>query len=309
MAPLRICSLLPSATEIVCALGLVDHLVAVSHECDYPPEVRMLPTITKSRLETGGFSGAQIDAAVSEGLRGHAGLYVLDEELLARLQPTLILTQELCEVCAVSYDQVQAAVRALHGDQTILSLEPTSLAGVLETVTAVGLAVGCPGRAAALVATLQQAFQPGVTSAPVVARPRIACLEWIDPPFSGGHWVPEMVSVAGGLDALAAAGDRSRRLTWQELAAADPDVCVLMPCGFDVEGATEHYRQADLPEEWQRLGAVRAGQIYATDANAYFSRPGPRLARGIEILAEILAAPETGLTSGDGWRRIVSAVS
>jgi len=305
MESLRICSLLPSATEIVCALGLFDHLVAVSHECDFPPEVRSLPPITSSRLEIGGLTGAEIDAAVSEGVHGHSGLYALDERLLARLDPTLILTQKLCEVCAVSYDQVQSAVRSLNGDQTVLSLEPTSLTGVLETISAVGRAAGCPERAAALIATLQETFGSNRGPAPVATRPRVACLEWIDPPFAGGHWVPEMVGLAGGADALASPGERSRRLTWQELAAADPDVLVLMPCGFDVEGAIGHYRQAALPDEWRSLSAVRTGEVYATDASAYFSRPGPRLARGIEVLSEILSARRTGEVGGEGWRRII----
>jgi iron complex transport system substrate-binding protein len=307
--PTRICSLLPSATEIVCALGLFDRLVAVSHECDYPPEVRSLPVITRSRLETAGLAGAQIDAAVSQGLAGHGGLYALDEELLARLDPTLILTQELCEVCAVSYEQVESAVRALAGEQTLLSLEPTSLEGVLETITAVGRAAQRSERAESLVQTLRTAFQPRPLPAGATTRPRVACMEWIDPPFSGGHWVPEMVERAGGIDVLASAGDRSKRITWPDLTAASPDVVVLMPCGYDVDGTANHYRQAALPEAWSRLEAVRSGEVYATDANAYFSRPGPRLARGIEILSEVLAAPKTGQASGDGWRRIVSAVS
>jgi iron complex transport system substrate-binding protein len=300
---LRICSLLPSATEIVCALGLFDQLVAVSHECDYPPEVRSLPAITSSRLETAALSGAQIDHAVSESLRGHNGLYALDEQLLARLHPDLILTQELCEVCAVSFSTVKSAVRALPGRAKVLSLEPTSLAGVLETVLAVGCAAGCPDRANVVACALREAFHSLIDPTSASSRPRVACLEWIDPPFAGGHWVPEMVQLAGADDVLAQPGDQSRRLNWQDLVAAQPDVCILMPCGYDVERTLCEYRHTELPAAWHDLKAVRDGEVYATDANAYFSRPGPRLVRGVEILAEIVAASRTGRTEGEGWRR------
>jgi iron complex transport system substrate-binding protein len=302
---MRICSLLPSATEIVCALGLENDLVGVSHECDYPPAARSKPVLTRSRIDHSGRSSAEIDSLVSSRLHDHQGIYALDEDLLAKLKPDLILTQELCEVCAVSYEQVQKAVRALHGEQTLLSLEPNDIAGIFETIGAVGVATKREAEAVGLVANLQARLQElARTSAARSAHPRIACLEWIDPPFSGGHWVPEMVEIAGGVDTLASTGDRSRRISWAEVAAAEPEVMVLMPCGFDVAGTVTEYQRTSCPADWAHIPAFASGQIYAVDANAYFSRPGPRIVRGIEILAEIIDASESGTARRDGWTRI-----
>ena len=302
---MRICSLLPSATEIVCALGLFDQLVAVSHECDYPSEVRSRPVVTSSRVETEGRSSAEIDAFVSTRLHEHAGIYTLDEQLLKRLQPDLILTQELCDVCAVSYEQVQTAVRALRGDQTVLSLEPSDLAGVLATITALGEATEQRGRAAVLVRDLQTRLtEIGRRSVAGATRPKVACLEWLDPPYSAGHWVPEMVEIAGGIDVLAASGERSRRLHWQEVLDAAPDVVILMPCGFGVERAVVEYQRASLPAGWNEMPAVIAGRVYAVDANAYFSRPGPRLLEGMAILQRILSGNDGEATLDKRWLQV-----
>ena len=302
---MRICSLLPSATEIVCALGLRDQLVAVSHECDFPPEVRAKPVMTASRIDAGGLTAAEIDARVAAQLHDHTGIYALDEAMLARLDPDLILTQELCDVCAVSYEQVQEAVRALRTERTLLSLEPETVAGVLATVRAVGDAAGCPDRAEALAARLEGEIAAiAARRAPNAARPRVACLEWLDPPFIGGHWLPEMVDLAGGVDVLGAAGSRSRRVDWPEVLDAKAEVYVLMPCGFDVQRTIDEYRRTPFPEGWQQQAAVRSGNVFAADANAYFSRPGPRIVRGIEILAEILEAASSGAPSGEGWQRV-----
>jgi iron complex transport system substrate-binding protein len=288
-AVVRICSLLPSATEIVFALGLGDHLVAVTHECDEPPAARTKPPITSSAIDPHTLTSAQIDALVTRHRHDHRGLYRIDRDLLARLDPDLILTQELCDVCAVAYADVQAACRQAGMDgRRILSLEPAGLAGVLDSIVAVGRATGTEARAQAIVAALQAriaAVRARVAGAP---RPRVACVEWLDPPFSGGHWVPEMVAAAGGEDVLAGPGERSRRLTWAEVAAARPEVVVLMPCGFGVERAVTEYRRVVLPPAWAAVPAVRAGRVWAVDANGYFSRPGPRLVDGLEMLAAIL---------------------
>lgn len=302
---MTICSLLPSATEIVCALGLIDELVAVSHECDFPPEVRSKPVITSSRLARGPKAGAEIDALVTGQLHQHTGLYALDESLLQQLQPDVILTQELCEVCAVSYDQVTEAVRALNGDQVVLSLEPASLMGVLATIQAVGAATGREERAEDLVTEMKRQIESLAQSGRSLGRQRrLACLEWIDPPFSAGHWVPEMAQIAGGKDVLAEPGDRSRRLNFQEVIDSNPQLIVLMPCGFDVERTSVEYRSTKFPAGWNDIDAVRDGQVFAVDANAYFSRPGPRIVGGIEILQEILRACDSGANQGEGWARI-----
>jgi iron complex transport system substrate-binding protein len=301
---MTICSLLPSATEIVCELGLIDQLVAVSHECDFPPEIRSKAVITSSRLGAAPMTSAEIDKTVSERLHQHSGIYALDEELLARLKPDIILTQELCDVCAVSYEQVTEAVKRLNGDQVVLSLEPASLPGILATIEAVGAATGRAERAEELVAGMRSRI--GVlaeTGQTLSRRMRMACLEWVDPPFSAGHWVPEMVQVAGGLDVLAAPGDQSRRLSWNSVIAANPEIVVLMPCGFEEWRAIDEYRAAALPEHWSSVPAVQAGNVFVVDANAFFSRPGPRVIRGIEILQELLLAADSGADAGEGWAR------
>lgn len=286
---MRICSLLPSATEIVFALGLGNQVVAVTHECDEPPAARALPRITRSAIDPATLTSAQIDALVTEHLHDHRGIYHLDRELLERLNPDLILTQELCDVCAVSYTEVQAAARALYGERRILSLEPTNLTGVLDAIRAVGAATGTMARAEALTFALgARIARVREQMVSVSTRPRVACLEWLDPPFAGGHWVPEMVAVAGGVDVLGVAGEPSRRLEWAEVLDARPEVVLLMPCGFGVERTLAEYRIAALPAGWAALPAVEHDEVWAVDANSFFSRPGPRLVDGLEILAAIL---------------------
>jgi iron complex transport system substrate-binding protein len=302
---MRICSLLPSATEIVCALGLIDDLVAISHECDYPPEVRSKPIVTSSRIDAATRTSAEIDALVSQRLHEHSGIYALNEGMLARLNADLILTQELCDVCAVSYEQVQEAVRALHGEQTVLSLEPINLAGITATIQAVGRATGQEARAANLVTSMEaQISRLAAAAGHPAARPRVACLEWLEPPFSAGHWVPEMVRIAGGMDVLAGEGERSRRVGWEQVLAGEPEVIVLMPCGFDVGRTLIEYDRAALPDGWRRLPAAQSDCVFAVDASSDFRRPGPRVLRGIEILQELLAASASDAGDGLDWRRV-----
>ncbi len=286
---MRICSLLPSATEIVYALGLGDQVVAVTHECDEPADAATKPRITRSAIDPVTLTSAQIDALVTEHLHDHRGIYQIDRALLEKVNPDLILTQELCDVCAVSYEEVQQAARALYGERQILSLEPTTLTGVLDSVLAVGRATGAEARAELLVAELRERIaRVRSRTAGVTRRPRVACIEWLDPPFCGGHWVPEMVEAAGGADPLGHAGEPSRRMTWDDIRAVKPEVAVLMPCGFGVERALAEYRQAMIPPAWTETPAVRGGRVWAVDANACFSRPGPRLVDGLETLAAIL---------------------
>jgi iron complex transport system substrate-binding protein len=288
-ATVRICSLLPSTTEIVYALGLGDALVAVTHECDFPPEAAHKPRITHTAVESQALRSREIDALVAGHLHDHRGLYQLDRELLERLDPDLILTQELCDVCAVSYEEVQAAVRAVFGERTILSLEPTRLADVGASVIRIGTVTGRPSQAAAVASGMDRAItEVKAAVAGASERPGVVVLEWLDPPWVGGHWVPEMVTLAGGRDLLGEAGSPSERVEWEQVLEARPDMIVLAPCGFDVERTLAELREARLPDGWSELPAVRNGRVYAVNANAYFSRPGPRLADGLRVLAHLL---------------------
>jgi iron complex transport system substrate-binding protein len=288
-AALRICSLLPSATEIVFALGLGDHLVAVTHECDFPPEAAQRPVVTRSTLGHATGGSREIHHHIVSALHRGSSVYALDQELLARLDPNLFLTQELCDVCAVSYGLVQNAVHRLTGQRTVLSLEPTRLGGILETIEQVGEAAGVPERAGALVAELQRRIDrvAGLTKT-AEERPRVFAMEWLDPPFTSGHWMPEMIRLAGGRDELAREGLPSSMLAWERIVEYDPEIVVLMPCGFTAERTIDELPDVELPKAWEDLGAVRSGRIYVVNASAYFSRPGPRIVEGLEILAEII---------------------
>ncbi|MHB8575596.1 MAG: cobalamin-binding protein [Dehalococcoidia bacterium] len=309
---MRICSLLPSTTEIVYALGLGDDLVAVTHECDFPTEALSKPRITRSKVDSERLNSREIDALVHDSLHDHRGLYHLDQAMLERLKPDLILTQELCDVCAVSYEEVQRAVRALYGERTILSLEPTRLGEVLEAIVRVGAVTGREARARQIVAELQRRIDETVALVTGVReRPRVACLEWLDPPWAGGHWVPEMVRLAGGIDPLGGdnEGTPSVRIEWQQVLDARPEVIVLMPCGFGVERAISEFGAAGRPPGWEDLPAVRTGQVYAVHANAYFSRPGPRLVDGLRILGHILHPDLVPLAEDRGaWQRLPQPV-
>lgn len=283
---MRIISLVPNGTEILFAVGAGDLVVGVSHECDFPPEARTRPILTGSAL-TPGMSSAEVDQAVSAQVGSGLSLYTLDEARIAELAPDLIVTQELCPVCAVSTEQVDGAVRPLPRCPDLLSLDPRTLADVFADIRQVGTATGHSAEAEALLRDLQarlDAVRARVAGRP---RPRVVALEWLDPPFAGGHWVPEMIEIAGGVDAFARAGDHSRRLTWDEVRAADPDHLVVMPCGYDEDGAREQMGLMAERPEWRELRAVREGRVHPVDANGCFSRPGPRLVDGIERLAAI----------------------
>ncbi|MGB9739295.1 MAG: cobalamin-binding protein [Chloroflexus aggregans] len=286
---MRIVSLLPSTTEIVCALGLADQLVGVTHECDYPPTVRGLPVVTRSVLdlpET--VSSAEIDTAVRERARNDLSIYQLDMALLHALQPDVILTQALCEVCAVPLRQVESVMAG--GTAHILSFEPTSLAGIFGSIKAIGRALGVPERADALVQALNERVKRvRAQTARVSYRPRVACLEWLDPVFGPGHWNPELVTIAGGHPVLGVAGERAQRVAWPDVIACAPEVIVVMPCGFTLERAVAE-AQALLPQRtgWYALPAVRNGRVFVVDGNTYFSRPGPRIVDSLELLAALI---------------------
>jgi iron complex transport system substrate-binding protein len=281
----RIVSLVPNGTEILFALGAGDQVVGVSHECDFPPAARERPILTGSALAAD-LAPAEIDYAVSAQVGNGLSLYTIDEALLARLDPELIVTQELCPVCAVSTEQVEGALAPLPRCPNVLSLDPRRLGDVFADIRSVGEKVGKESEAAVLVNGLETRLAK-VRAGIGVRRPRVLALEWLEPPFAGGHWVPEMIEAAGGEDIAARPGDGSRRMTWAEVAALDPDLLIVMPCGFDEAGARAQVERIAGTPEWNALRAVREGRVYPVDANGCFSRPGPRLVDGIERLAEI----------------------
>lgn len=292
---MRIISLVPNGTEILFAVGAGDLVVGVSHECDFPEEARRRPILTGSALRPG-MTAAEIDQAVSAQVGSGESLYTLDEARIAELAPDLIVTQHLCPVCAVSTEQVGGAIRPLLRCPDILSLDPKSLADVFADIRQVGAATGHRDDADALLLGLERRLEAVRSAVSGRARPRVAALEWLDPPFAGGHWVPEMIEIAGGIDVLARPGDHSTRRTWDEILQADPDLVVVMPCGFDEAGAAAQIATvadvatiADIAgrPEWQALRAVREGRVFPVDANGCFSRPGPRLVDGVERLASI----------------------
>jgi iron complex transport system substrate-binding protein len=289
---MRIVSLLPSATEIVCAIGLGDELVGVTHECDWPLEALGKPVVTRSVNELRDASSRDIHRLVTASMHGGSSLYSLDEEALAAAEPDLILTQELCRVCAVSYREVNEVARAIDADITVVSLEPTSIEGIFNSITTVGAMAEAEDQALDLVESLRErlgAVEEAVSARREGGRPpiRVASLEWLDPPFAAGHWVPEQVRRAGGWDVLGSDGDRSRETTWDAVAEVDPEMLILMPCGFHLAETVEEWAGAPRPAWYADLPAVRRGQVFAVDGSSYFSRPGPRVIDGIELLAEV----------------------
>jgi iron complex transport system substrate-binding protein len=285
----RIVSLLPSATEIVCALGLADALVGVTHECDYPPEVVGKPVLTASRISHQTMTSREIDHAVRSQLDGHGSIYDLDEELLRDLKPDLVLTQELCEVCAVSYKTVERAARMFDADLKVVSLEPNTIGDIFSNVRTVGALTGRDAEAIKLVADLTTRLDAlALALTETGTRPRALVLEWLEPPFAPGHWVPEQIAFAGGDARFGRAGKDSATTTPEELRAYDPEKIVLAPCGYYKEDTLRALDAARLPAGRHDLAAVRAGEVWAVDATSYFSRPGPRVARGAEILARVI---------------------
>lgn len=309
---MRIVSLLPSATEIVYSLGLGDALVGITHECDYPPATRTKSVVTRSVLDHQHATSDEIDLAVRQQIRDGLSLYALDRTLLHTLHPDIILTQALCDVCAVSYGEVERAVRDVSHDFAglalrVLSLEPHTVDDILATIMSVGAATGTQQRAQVVVSELQERIDRVRRLAGSVRRPRVACLEWIDPPFGPGHWLPELIELAGGRAGLGNLGGDSRRILWDDVIAFAPEVIVVMPCGFELQrAADEALRVLPYRTGWEALPAVRNGRVYAVDGNAYFSRPGPRIVDSLELLAELIH-PEifAGWGPADAWRPLI----
>jgi iron complex transport system substrate-binding protein len=306
MSEPRIVSFLPSATEMVCALGLTDHLVGITHECDYPPEVAAKPIVVRDALALDGMGPDQIDAAVSARIRSGESLYQVDERLLKELAPNLILTQDLCQVCAPSGNEIAQVLKSLRPMPQILWLTPKSIAGVEETIRELGKATERSPAAEALIAfgrTRLKKVRQLTRDAP--SRPRVFVMEWVDPVYCSGHWVPEMVELAGGVDALSRKGADSVRVTWDQVLKWAPEVFIISPCGFNLAGASEQARQLFARPGWNDLPAVRQNRVYAVDANSYFARPGPRLIEGVVLLAH-LVHPELCQWTGprDAFQRI-----
>jgi iron complex transport system substrate-binding protein len=289
----RIVSLLPSATEILFALGLGDDVVAVTHECDWPPEAETKPAITRATHDLASTSSRAIHDLVRGAVHGGSSLYELDERLLADLKPDLIVTQELCAVCAVSYRRVNDAVRAIDAATQVVSLEPATIEGIFNTMTTIGALTGVENRSIRLVQQLRTRL--GQLERRVQRRRdqghrplRVVAVEWLDPPFAVGHWVPEQIRRAGGWDLLGREAEASVETTWEAIRDVEPDALLLMPCGFHVTDAAAEWQRTPRPIVWNDIAAVRRGAVFVVDGSAYFSRPGPRVVDGIAMLCEIL---------------------
>jgi iron complex transport system substrate-binding protein len=287
---MNIVSLLPSATEIICGIGLREQLVGITHECDYPGNVQGLPVVTNSRIPKG-LPSHEIDALVSDQLETDSALYSLDMEVLGALEPDLIVTQALCDVCAVSSDEVASVLCELPGNTQLINLEPTCLSDVLETIPVVGKAANREVEAQAYFEHLSQRVASVVERTETIVgdlRPKVAILEWLDPLFDGGHWYPELIEMAGGIPCFGSRDKPSCSRAWEDLAAVNPEVILVSLCGFDLERTAQ-----DMPLLVSHLGfsalpAAKNNQIYMIDGNSYFSRPGPRLVDSLEILANLL---------------------
>ena len=294
----RIVSFLPSASEMVCALGLEDSLVGVTHECDYPELVRSKTVVVRNVLPLETMTQSQIDRAVAQRIREGQSLYQIDEKLLASLAPDLILTQNLCQVCAPSGNEVSQVLKALPHKPEILWMTPQSLSEIFDNLRDLGAAVGQTDKAEALIAERRARLEKLKSeTSRLEHRPRVFCMEWLDPVYACGHWVPEMVKIAGGADEIGADGGESVRVSWEQLAEWAPEVLVMMPCGFNL--------QQTMKQVWQHFGpyssfasensatflnlpAVQQDRVYAVDANSYFARPGPRVVEGTELLAHLI---------------------
>ena len=285
---MRICSFLPSATEIVYALGRGDSLYGVSHECDFPPDARAKPVVVRSRFDSDALTTREIDEAVRDLMRRGENIYEVDEDALAAARPDLVITQRLCEVCAVSFEDVERAAARLDPPPAVMSLDPHGLGDVVDDVLAVGRAVGADAeahRAAFDMRARIDAVRRAVARADAV--PSVACVEWLDPVIIAGHWIPEMVETAGARDVLGKPGAPSRPIELDALIEADPDALILMPCGMDAARAAAEFRALPNAADWRRMSAFATGDVYAVDSGALFSRSGPRLVDGLEILARI----------------------
>jgi iron complex transport system substrate-binding protein len=286
---MRICSLLPAATEIAYVLGLGDQVVGVTHECDYPPEARRKRVIVHSSIAPQTMTSSQIDTWVSQTQRSNRSLYTIEIDGFKEASPDIILTQDLCDVCAIDPNQVVEACRSLRNEPTIIALAPTCLSDVLADITRIGEATASPKRAEVVVKALRKRIERvGEQTAKSTSRPRVVCLEWLDPIYYAGHWVPEMVEIAGGQNGFGEKGQPSARCEWRAVSEFSPEIILLMPCGFEPKRTQSEYHLLPKLEGWNELPAVKSGRVFAVNGHAYFSRPGPRLVDGLELLAQLI---------------------
>jgi iron complex transport system substrate-binding protein len=284
---MRIVSLIPSATEILFALGLGDEISGVSHECDFPAEARSKRVVVHPRIPDG-LAAGEVERRVREYVSRGESLYIVDAAALAEIDPDLIITQDLCHVCAATPDDLAAALNGLARTPRILTLDPQSLNDVYEDIRRVAEAAGCAPQATRVIASLRGRVSAVESTVAGRARPRVLCLEWLDPPYPGGHWVPQMVEQAGGFDVLGKVRVPSVAVAWDAVLATQPDIVFIMPCGYGAEKAASEYAVAPLPKAWADLPAVRSGRVFCVDGSSYYSRSGPRLVDGIEILAGLI---------------------
>jgi len=311
---MNIVSFLPSATEIACALGLSDSLLGITHECDYPPEVRTKPVVVRNVLPIEQMSQSEIDRAVSERMRAGLSLYQIDESLLRELAPDLILTQDLCQVCAPSGNEVSQVLKSLPKTPQILWMTPRSLSEIFDNVRDLGAATGRTREAEALVndcTARLEALSERMSNA--TTRPRVFCMEWLDPVYASGHWVPELVKIAGGIDELGSERGESVRVSWDDVSAWAPEVLIIMPCGFNLQQTMKQiwsvfgsYGSGSVAgrSHFFELPAVKNNRVYAVDANSYFARPGPRVVEGAELLARLIHPELFNDTASDSFQRV-----
>jgi iron complex transport system substrate-binding protein len=301
---MRICSLVPAATEIIFSLGLGDRVVGVTHECDWPPEAAARPAVTASLLESGDLASVDIDRAVAEAARNGKPLYGIDAERWAEIDADVVVAQELCDVCAVSRRDVDGLVEARSLEVEVIEVSPTTLDGILASVIGLGVRLDAEGAADELAHGMRARLERVSSAlADVETSPRVFVSEWLEPPYAAGHWVPDMVALAGGTEVAGLSGEPSHRMRWSDVAALEPDVVVLAPCGFDLDRTLSEVVTLDLSAHLLGTPARRDSKVFAVDANAYFSRPGPRIVDGVELLAYLIH-PEAYSDPGLPWSRV-----
>ena len=284
---MKIVSFLPSATEILFELGVLDQVKAVTHECNYPVQAKSKPRVIHSSFDPNKMSSHEIDNKVVQLVKTGQDIYILDEQVLKNADPDLIVAQGICEVCSPYTREINRAVTLLGGKPEVIILDPKNLDDILQNVIQIGEKVGRQENAKNFVAKLQKRID-FIKNTQMSSKPKVVCIEWLDPLYTAGHWVPQMVDIAGGINGISSTGEKSRKMEVDEIVKFDPDIIILMPCGFDLLRTIIEYEKLLENEEWRKLRAVRQGQIYAVNANEYFSKPGPRTVTGLEILAKII---------------------